>query len=150
RSVVDAASVTPYNVRSVLISLGVFLILTTLATRFGPRRFLLEFMAASLLCAFVVLALLTARSVFQLYGMRMPLAGSWQSVGLAFLLGAGNFTIHWAQGFQTTVMRVVVLELVATTLFLTCAREFRSGWLMHAWRAIFHHANETEAVEISA
>jgi O-antigen/teichoic acid export membrane protein len=150
RSVIDAASVKAYNARSVMVALGIFLILTIAATRMSPTRFLLETIAAALLCSFIVLAGLTARSVRQLYGLRMSWADSGLSIGLALLLGATSFAIHWAHGFRTNLLLVIVLESAMTILFFAAAKEFRSGWMLYAWRAIFQPTRETEAAELNA
>ncbi len=150
RSVIDAASVKAYNARSVMAALGIFLILTIAATRMSPARFLLETIAAALLCAFIVLAGLTARSVRRLYGLRMSWADSAFSIGLALLLGATSFAIHWARGFRTNLLLVIVLEMAMTILFIAAAKEFRSGWLVYAWQAVFQTTRETEVAELNA
>jgi len=137
RSVIDAASVTPYNARNVLFSLAVFLILAAVQAKAFPRRFLLESLAGALALAFVTLAWLTARSVRQLFDLRIAWHDSAAALSMGTLLAAMSFLIHFELGVRMGLVELVILEVVLGAVFLGGLRKLGSDWLLFAWNTAF-------------
>jgi O-antigen/teichoic acid export membrane protein len=150
RSVIDATSVKAYNARSILIALGVFLTLAFAATKILPPDYLLEGIATALLCAFIVLAALTARTVRRLYNLRLVWRDSGFPLLVGFLLGGASFIFHWANGFRTSLAELVLLQLTVAAIFFCAARKFRSGWLPYLWSTISRAAQEPQIADLNA
>lgn len=147
RNVIDAASVTAYNTRNVLVSLALFLTLAAVGAKAAPAKFLLEGLAGALVLAFITLAWLTARSVRQLYDLGIAWRHSAAALSIGTLLAGVSLLIRFGQGFRMGPVELVTLELVQGVVFLGLLRKLRSDWLLFAWNTAFQRRVPVDVLE---
>lgn len=133
RSTIDAATVKPYNTANVMSSLAVYVGLVLVWIRFLPDHSLLVGIAASLFASQLLLALLTARTFRQFYGLGIP----WRQLRPSFLaalgLGGAAFAFRsWRTG-PMPIIEALGAELVFVSVYLGILARLRSGWLSYAW-----------------
>src|SRR5439155_20136445 len=92
-------------------------------------RLVLECIAASTVIALAALALLTARSVRQLYGAQIPWTSVAPSLAVALFLGSMGLLLHWANGFKTSAWEFLLFEILAGGVFLVAIRKLGSMWI---------------------
>ncbi len=133
RSTIDAATVKPYNTANVMSSLAVYVGLIFAWIRFLPHHSLLVGIAVSLFASQLLLALLTARTFRQFYGLSIP----WRQLRPSFLaalaLGGAAFAFRSWRAGPMPVIEALCLELVFVSVYLGILARLRSGWLSYAW-----------------
>ena len=150
QSVIDAASVKPYNARNDLVALGVFLVTACVVVRTVPNRYLLDSLALTLVWSYVVLACLTGATVRKLYGMRMK----WQTLvpaalsGIVLTLLAILFRRMVDVG--TRIAPVIIFEFLVWMMFLSFLmwRRDESHWLPFLWNLTFARTQSYDQVLI--
>jgi O-antigen/teichoic acid export membrane protein len=147
RSVIDAASVTAYNARNILVSLALFLTLAAVGAKAAPPKFLLEGLAGALVLAFITLAWLTARSVRQLYDLRIAWRHSAAALLIGALLAGVSLLIRFGQGFRMGPVELVMLELVQGVVFLGLLKKLGSTWLLFVWNTTFQRRVPADVLE---
>jgi O-antigen/teichoic acid export membrane protein len=143
RSVVDAASLTAYNSRNLLIVLSSMLVAIFLIIRLVPESFVLESIAFVWACALAVLGWLTSRTLRQLLGLSVNYRQMFGPFLIACVLAGASLFIHWMNRFATGVLAVVVIEVCAAALFLACLRRL-GPWLPYVWNAVFQRPGVSE------
>lgn len=133
-SVIDATSVTAYNTRNALLVLAFFLAEVALAVEAAPRGSLLSYIAAAILCALLLFAWLTARTVRHLYGVKVEWSRSAMPLAVAGVLGIAACLLHWANGFRTSVFEVCMIEILLLGVFVAVLRRLRAPWVGSLWR----------------
>jgi O-antigen/teichoic acid export membrane protein len=135
QSVIDAASVKPYNARNDLVALGVFLVTACVVVRTVPNRYLLDSLALTLLWSYVVLAYLTGATVRKLYSIRMK----WQAFVPAALIGivltSLSAVLHRMVNVGPRIAPVIIFECLVWIVFLSFLmwRGDESHWLPVLW-----------------
>ena len=136
RSLVDAASIKPYNAGNTAIALALFCLLLALEVWFVPRTWLIEAFAVALLLAMVLLAILTTHSAQTLFQLRVqwtPLAMS--SAG-ALVLGGLSLGVRAVEGFTTNVAAGLLIATTSSVLFGAYLFVIKSPWLMFLCRTL--------------
>ena len=137
RSIIDAVSVKPYTARISLTSLAVFLALTGVTVFLVPRQWMLEGIAASLLCAMITMALVTARIVQRLYKVKIPWKTCAPSLLLSFLLGGAALFVYWSASFRITPLQLAGLELVFLLIYVGALVWRKAPWLQYLRKTVF-------------
>ena len=138
RCVIDAASVTAYNTRNILVTSAVFMAVMFAETRLVPAEWLLDSIAAAFLLALGVLGWLTVRSLKHLYDVSFSWSSSAPAFVFAGLLGAASFAFRRAEHFHTTGLEFIIVEVMATLLFLAFLSRRGSSWLEFLREALLH------------
>ncbi len=138
RSTIDAADVTPYNARNVLIGLAVHLVLLAAVVTLMPRGLLLEGIAGSLLVAFMVLGFLTERTFCRLYKLRVPWRRSAPAISIALGFGCVAWVFRFWHGAPVKPLVVVAIEAGFGLAYLAILRAIGSTWLQCAGEMAFH------------
>jgi O-antigen/teichoic acid export membrane protein len=148
RTVVDAGSIKAYNARNLVISLAIFLATTALAITVLSRGHLLEGIAVAQLISIAALAFLTARSLYELYDVRMRWRDSVLAIASALLLGAGSLALHWLTGDKLHIALLVLFEFAIWPLYLGLLSWQGSTWMPFIWKTAFQErAITTMAVD---
>jgi O-antigen/teichoic acid export membrane protein len=147
RCVIDAASITAYNTRNILIAFGAFVVLICAVVRTLPEALLLHSIAAIFLLALVVLSWLTAKTLNHLYGVRLSWRDSGPLLLFSGLLGLASFLFRFAQHFNTSSVQAVALEVLLTALFYWFLNQRRSPWLMFMRNAFLQKRVATHGVD---
>lgn len=129
RGSVDAASITAYNTRNLLLSLVLFVTLLMVVVKIMPPALILEGVAGALLLACAFLAALTVRSTQKLFGLTMPwrLAAPGLLAGLA-ITGA-TFLVRSTIGTRLTSLESLLLPIPAALAFAFTLRATKATWL---------------------
>lgn len=129
RGSVDAASITAYNTRNLVLSLAVFVILLAAVVKLISSALILEGIAAALLVASGFLAALTLRSTRKLLGLTMP----WRLIAPGLLIGlaitAATVVAQRMVGARLTSLESLLLVIPATLAFAVALRLIRSPWI---------------------
>jgi hypothetical protein len=123
------------------------LTLAAVGAKAAPTEFLLEGLAAAFVLASVTLAWLTARSVRQLYDLRIAWRHSAAALSIGTLLAGVSLLIRFGQGFRMGPVELVMLELVQGVVFLGLLRKLRSTWLLFAWNTAFQRRVAADVLE---
>ena len=129
RCLIDAASVTAYNTRNILITCAVFMLVMFAEIRIVPPAWLLDSIAAAFLLVLGILAWLTVRSLRRLYDVRFSWSRSVPSFAFAGLLGIASFGFRRAEHFHTTGLEFITVQVMASLLFLAFLSWRKSTWL---------------------
>ncbi|HWH57657.1 MAG TPA: hypothetical protein VN682_08505 [Terriglobales bacterium] len=127
RCVIDAASVTAYNTRNILVGFALFISVVLLEVRMVSAAWLLDSIAAAFLLALLVLAWLTVATLKQLYDVQFSWRNSIPSLAFCAVLGLAGFLLHWPK--HTSALEFITLEILFTALFLGFANWRRSPWM---------------------
>lgn len=137
RSIIDAVSVKPYTARISITSLAVFLALTGFTVLVVPHKWMLEGIAASLLCAMIAMAVVTTSIVQRLYEVKIPWKTCAPSLLLSSLLAGIALFVHWSTGFQTKAFELAGLELIFLLIYIGALVWRRAPWLQYLRKAAF-------------
>ena len=141
RSVIDAASVTPYNMYNIAISGALFFVFLAAAVFFSSRSVLLDGITASIVLGFIVLALLTLRTMRRLFSVKI----NWRHWGYSVLLGAAFAGVallcRHAIGAHITLSEAAIVELPLAIAFLACLKVARLPWLPFFWNLALQRRN---------
>lgn len=129
RGSVDAASITAYNTRNLLLSLGLFVILLMAAAKFMPHTLILEGVAGALLLASVFLAALTLRSMQKLFDLTMPWRLTAPGLLAAVAITAATVLAQDMIGARLTSLASLLLAIPATLAFGLVLKVTRSPWI---------------------
>lgn len=129
RSVIDAAAVTPYNARNIIMALAVLVVFAGLVTRVVWGEFLLPAIAAAWVIGFAVLAWLTGRTLRQLFGLPLPWRQSGLPLVLALILGFVSFSLRWAMGFRTGALEFILIEIVVCSSYAFLLKKLGCLWM---------------------
>jgi O-antigen/teichoic acid export membrane protein len=129
RCVIDAASVTAYNTRNILVTCAVFMVVMFGEIRIVPAAHLLDSIAAAFLFGLGVLGWLTVKSLKHLYDVRFSWRSSAPSFVFASLLGVASFAFRRAEHFHTTGLEFITLQVMASLLLLGFLSLRGSSWL---------------------
>jgi O-antigen/teichoic acid export membrane protein len=133
RSVVDATSVTPYNMYNVLVSLALFAVFLGLSVRFSSSQTLLQNITLSIVAALAILACLTIRTLRKLYMLHTSWKRSAVAVLLGVALGFASYFIRQLIGPHITLLDAFFVELGISALFLCILRGIGSPWMPFFW-----------------
>ncbi len=147
RSSIDAASATPYNAGNVMAALAAYIALAFLAVKVLPINLALSGVALSFVGAVLSLGALTARSVRQLYNLPIPWTRCASSIIVGISLGVAGVLFRWALGFRTSLIEVVVFELVMSFLFLGVLVKLDPPWLRFVWKIVLAGCRQRFAVK---
>lgn len=133
RTVIDAASITPYNTYNIVAAGVVFVVLLGLSLSTGRKDLLLEHISGAIVVSLVVLAWLTIRSARKLYALEMNWRRSAVAVGLSILLAGVSLLCRSALGYQISLAVAVLIGLGVTAIFLFALKQLKSPWLSFFW-----------------
>ena len=129
RCVIDAASVTAYNTRNILVTSGIFMVVMFAETQVVPSAWLLDSIAAAFLLVLGILAWLTVKSLKHLYDVHFSWSSLVPSFLFAGLLGVVSFAFRRAEHFHTTGLEFIIVQVMASLLFLAFLSWRGSSWL---------------------
>lgn len=129
RGSVDAASVTAYNTRNLLFSLGFFLTLLMVMVRLLPAFLILEGVAGALLLACAFLAALTLGSTQRLFGLTMPWRVSAPGLLSALAITGATLVVRNTIAQRLDSLESLLLAVPAALAFAVALRVFRTPWL---------------------
>jgi O-antigen/teichoic acid export membrane protein len=132
RSVLDAASSTPYNTRNVILSLGVFCTIAFAVIRLAPHELVLLGISATMTIALYVLAIATDRSLRAVkLADRAPQTST---MWIVALLAAISLAAQLAFNFEITKIAFCIVLLANMGLALLLLRKSRPEWLIFVSR----------------
>jgi O-antigen/teichoic acid export membrane protein len=139
QSVIDAASVKPYNARNDLVALAVFLVTVCVVVKTVPNRYLLNSLALTLLWSYVVLAYLTGATVRKLYGVRLKWKTFIPATITGFVLASVTVAFHRMVDVGVGIAPVIIFESLIWIIFLSFLMWTRdeSHWLPFLWKLAF-------------
>jgi O-antigen/teichoic acid export membrane protein len=143
RSVVDAVSVIAYNTRNLLMVLGGLLIFVPPLVVLVPTPFVLDSIALAWVGSLAALGWLTARTLRKLLGLSINFRRMLAPISVAVILAGANLVVHWIDGFQTSILLVLLLEGVSFAIFLACLRKL-GPWVPYVWKALFQNSSVTD------
>jgi O-antigen/teichoic acid export membrane protein len=138
RSVLDAASNTPYNTYNLLLALGAFVIGSSALLGFGSGQWITLGIPVMLTISLYLLAFATDRSLHCVELVRHT--PSWKSLWIVAVLGAISLSVQWTCRFQTSrpvLVAVLVFNAVAGILLL---RRSKPEWVEFLGRIAFSRA----------
>ena len=137
RCVIDAAVVKAYNTRNILIAAVVFLLVVLLIGSSIPHAYLLEGLAASGVVGLAVLAFCTLQTVRQLFQVDLQWVRVLPEFGLAILLGAISFFLHYWLNYQPGVYALLLYETMLAGFYLIVLWKLRLPWVHFLWSTLF-------------
>jgi O-antigen/teichoic acid export membrane protein len=138
RSVLDAASTTPYNTRNVLVALGIFSLVSLTIIHFAPRDWVLLGVSASMTIALYALAIATDRSLraLKVVDQAPQMSSMWIVALLAVVSLAAQAVFH----FEITKIAFCAVQLMNLALALLLMRESRPEWVTFVGRIALSRA----------
>ncbi|HEV2424118.1 MAG TPA: hypothetical protein VGZ29_04740 [Terriglobia bacterium] len=149
RGSVDAASVTAYNTRNLLRSLGLFVILLLAVVKLMPPALSLEGVAAGLLLASASLAALTLRSTRKLLGLTMPWRLAVPGLLMGLAITAVTVLARDVIGPGLSSLESLLLAIPAALSFALVLRTTRSPWLVFFLELAFQGTSADSAAHCS-
>jgi O-antigen/teichoic acid export membrane protein len=139
QSVIDAASVKPYNARNDLVALTVFLATAGVVVKTVPNRYLLNSLALTLLWSYIVLAYLTGATVRKLYGVRLKWKTFIPAAVTGFILTSATVAFRWIVDVGVGIAPVIIFESLIWIIFLSLLmwRRDESHWLRFLYKLAF-------------
>jgi len=135
RSVLDAASITAYNTRNLIVALTVFSVASITVIRIAPRDLVLYGVAAAMTVSVYVLALATDGTLRALKLAAHPpeMRSMWIVPLLAAVSLAAQLTFH----FEITKFAFCLVQLANIGLVLLLMRRSRPEWVSFVCRVAF-------------
>jgi O-antigen/teichoic acid export membrane protein len=138
RSVLDAASPTPYNTRNLVVALAVFCAVSLAVIHAAPRAWVTIGVSAAMTVAFYVLAIATDRSLraVKLVDRGPELHALW-TVGI---LGAVSLTVQFICRFEIGKVAFSAVELFNIGFAVLLTRRSQPAWLTFVSRVALSRA----------
>jgi O-antigen/teichoic acid export membrane protein len=128
-SFIDAAAVTAYNTRNVLISVGVFFAGVGFSGLALPRDSMLQAIAVSMFASLAVLGALTLYVSKQLFALRFSWSDWVRPFAVSAALAAICLVVRWLSGFSAGWAAFLGTEALIMGLYIWSLRRVRPGWL---------------------
>ncbi|HWG58388.1 MAG TPA: oligosaccharide flippase family protein [Candidatus Acidoferrales bacterium] len=141
RSVIDASSVTPYNMYNIMISGAVFVALLGAAVFLVPRQFVLLAITSAIVTGFVVLAWLTVRTTRKLFALEINWKRCGYSISLSGALAGLSLLLRHAMGWHITLVQAALIAIPVSALFVAALRVSRLPWLPFFWNLALQRRN---------
>jgi O-antigen/teichoic acid export membrane protein len=127
RSVLDAASTTPYNTRNVMLALAIFCAVSVAVIHVAPREWILLGVSAAMTIALYLLAIATDISlrVIKLVDRAPQMSFMWVVALLAAVSLAAQLAFH----FEITKIAFCAILLINMGLALLLMRKSRPEWV---------------------
>jgi len=132
RSVLDAASKTPYNTHNLILSLAFFVVASVATIQTAPKEWVLLGVSAAMTVSIYVLAALTDRSLWRIMlAYRKPqLSSMW----IIALLGAISLTAQSAYHFEITKIAFCAVILTNLGVVVLLMRKSQPEWVVFVGR----------------
>lgn len=141
RNVIDASSVTPYNMYNIMIAGAVFVALLGAAVYFMPHHLVLEGITGATVAGFVVLAWLTLRTTRKLFALEISWKRWASAIFLSGALAGMSVLLRRAIGGQITLLQAAFIEILVSVVFLGVLKMARSPWLPFFWNLALQRRN---------
>lgn len=141
RNVIDATSVTPYNMYNIVASGIVFVGLLAGVVFFSPRHLVLEGITAAIVVGFVVLAWLTVRTTRKLFALEINWKRSGYAIFLSGALAGMSLLLRHAIGSHITILEAAIIEVPIAAVFVVALKVSRSPWLPFFWNLALQRRN---------
>jgi O-antigen/teichoic acid export membrane protein len=134
RGVVDAAAIKAYNTRNVYKALVGFLIFVALMRLLMPKEYLLDGLAAASVVGMAILAACTVWTVLRLFETNLDWLRLIPGIAAGTFFGGFSFWLHSLRQYQSSLVVLIVYEIVIGCLYLLALRVINPPWV-HFFRS---------------
>jgi O-antigen/teichoic acid export membrane protein len=137
RSIIDATSVTPYNMFNIVITFVTFLVFLGIALIFSSKADFLWSVALAMVVSIALLAALTVRTMGKMYRLEANWTRSARAVLLSVVLAALSYGLRFVLGPALNLATAFGIAVLVTAIFVLLLKRTGSPWLPFFWNLAF-------------